>query len=175
MHMIVIWNIDSTYVLSIYEQSMIICYMTHLPIDVFTIDWIIQYVWMTLIHLGCRQEILFLWLTSKIPSIESAVPKWHTFVSKRQNREKKTIKEKTQIWHNGKTHDLKKSENSVFEGYGENHKWTHKNCHALAAGGGLGAPYASYRAAVPHPNTFVGDVAPTTVGSYIHRCHIINK
>jgi hypothetical protein len=24
--------------------------------------------------------------------------------------------------------DLKKSENSVFEGYGENHNWTHKSC-----------------------------------------------
>jgi hypothetical protein len=24
--------------------------------------------------------------------------------------------------------DLKESENSVFEGYGENHNWTHKTC-----------------------------------------------
>jgi hypothetical protein len=24
--------------------------------------------------------------------------------------------------------DLKELENSVFEGYGENHNWTHKNC-----------------------------------------------
>jgi hypothetical protein len=25
--------------------------------------------------------------------------------------------------------DLKESENGVFEGYGENHNWTHKSCH----------------------------------------------
>jgi hypothetical protein len=53
MHMTVIWNVDSTYVLSIYGQSMIIWYMTNLSIGVSTVDWIVQYVWMTLMHLGC--------------------------------------------------------------------------------------------------------------------------
>jgi hypothetical protein len=51
--MMVIWNIDSTYVLPIFGQSMIIWHMENLPAGVSTIDWIIQYVWMTLMHLGC--------------------------------------------------------------------------------------------------------------------------
>jgi hypothetical protein len=53
MHMTVIWNVVSTCVLPIYGQSMIIWHMANLPVGVFTVDWIVQYVWMALMHLGC--------------------------------------------------------------------------------------------------------------------------
>jgi hypothetical protein len=52
MHMSVILNIDSTYVMPVYGQSIIIWYMANLSADVSMVDSIVQYVWMTLMHLG---------------------------------------------------------------------------------------------------------------------------
>jgi hypothetical protein len=39
-------------VLHVYGQSMIIWYMTNLPVGVSTVDQIVQYVWMALMYLG---------------------------------------------------------------------------------------------------------------------------
>jgi hypothetical protein len=46
-------NVDSTYVLSICGQSMIILHMVFLPAGLFTDSSLAHYVWMTLMQLGC--------------------------------------------------------------------------------------------------------------------------
>jgi hypothetical protein len=51
MHMIVILNVDSTYVLPISGQCMIIWYMTNLSAGMSMVDSIVQYAWMNLMHL----------------------------------------------------------------------------------------------------------------------------
>jgi hypothetical protein len=58
---IVKWNADSTYVLPIDGQSVIIWHMTNLPTGVSMISSIVQYVRMTLMHSsGAQQESHFL-------------------------------------------------------------------------------------------------------------------
>jgi hypothetical protein len=48
--MTTISNVDSTYVLPICGQYMIICHMTFLLAIVSTISSLVQYVWMSLMH-----------------------------------------------------------------------------------------------------------------------------
>jgi hypothetical protein len=52
MNMTVISNVNSSYVLPIYGLSMIIWPMTNLLVGVCTVNSIVQYVWMILLHLG---------------------------------------------------------------------------------------------------------------------------
>jgi hypothetical protein len=52
MHMTVIKNVDSTYVLPIFGQSMIIWHLINLSVGVCMVDSIVQYVWITLMYLG---------------------------------------------------------------------------------------------------------------------------
>jgi hypothetical protein len=52
MHMIVISNVDSTYVSFICGQYMIIWHTTFLPAGVSMVDTIVPYVWRTLMHSG---------------------------------------------------------------------------------------------------------------------------
>jgi hypothetical protein len=70
--MIVILNVDSTYVPPIFGESMIIWHMTNLPAGVSTVASIVQYVWKTLMHSGwsMAEKSVFL-LSSKVPSVES--------------------------------------------------------------------------------------------------------
>jgi hypothetical protein len=52
MHMTVIRNVDSTYVLPISRKFMIILYMTNLSAGVSMVDSIVKCAWMNLMHSG---------------------------------------------------------------------------------------------------------------------------
>jgi hypothetical protein len=63
MHTTIIWNVDSTYMLPMYGESMIMSHMANLLFGVSTVGWIVQYVWMTLMHSGwstIRKSISFI-------------------------------------------------------------------------------------------------------------------
>jgi hypothetical protein len=56
MHMTAIRNVDSTYVQRIFGRFMITWHMANLPVGVSMVASIVQFVWMTLMHLGWSME-----------------------------------------------------------------------------------------------------------------------
>jgi hypothetical protein len=105
-------------------------HMTNLSAGVFTVGWIIQYIWMTLMHSGWSTARKSLYLICH----RRLLPLNHLFRSDKQSFLKgKTVRKGSPKWKFGADimkmfNDLKELENGVFEGYGENHNWTHKSC-----------------------------------------------
>jgi hypothetical protein len=57
MHMTVITNVNSTYMLLICDQSMIIWHMVFFPVGLSMVSSLVRYVWMILMHSGSVTSI----------------------------------------------------------------------------------------------------------------------
>jgi hypothetical protein len=81
MHMTVIKNIDSTYVLPICGQFMIIWHMANLSAGVSMVDSIVQCAWMNLMHSGFNMTgklVSLIVIKDSFPSVmSSGVTKSH--------------------------------------------------------------------------------------------------